>query len=281
MRLVEVAAKDPSRDLFGFALDSPLRRPEDKEAIEPQFELETQLEFWNQTLAAKPISEDDLHFEELPVSLSPDADKTLDETASQEPVAESPTGKDIKELLDQESVKDCSETAISSSAMKRGRRKRKDVVLKTALRKCRKFLQQRMVAMTGFVCSKKPKADDPLVPSLAKLRGEMPQAPESMKIDLFMGALLYPQDAKRNVDRFCRAGDDREDVMELIQNVHDVLYKYSHEKLSYFCSVPELAFLFEHYYRSGEAHKETDKGFLSAVEVIHRDCRKTLKEALC
>jgi hypothetical protein len=280
MNLLEVAAKDPSRDLFGFALDSPLRRAEEQD-YEPEFEMQTQLDFWNKTLAAKPISDEDLRGEAQPISFSPESDRTMEETESVPAQPESPVAKDIKELLDQESLKDSSDTAISSSAMKRGRRKRKDVVLKTALRKCRKFLQQRLVALTGFVCSKKPKTEDPLVPCLEQLRGEMPQAPESLKIDLFMGALLYPQDTKRNVDRFCRADDDREDLMELIQNVHDVLYKYSHEKLSYFCSVPELAFLFEHYYRSGEAHKESDKGFLSAVEVIHRDCRKTLKEALC
>lgn len=197
----------------------------------------------------------------------------------------SPGFSDIKSLLDQDFGKEEPKTddsaAKSSTCMKRGTRKRKDVVLKTALRKCRKYLQLRLVALTGFVCSKKLKNNDPLVPALLKLVEEMPEAPQEFKMLFYMAALLYPSDAKRNVDKFSSTPREKTRMLNLIQNVHDVLYKYSHEKLKYFCSVPELAFLFEHYYLHGDAQEDPDAGFQQALKVIHADCKKTLEKANC
>ena len=77
----------------------------------------------------------------------------------------------------------------------------------------------------------------------------------------YLSALLYPQDTKRNLKKFV-AHINKETDLEvtesilstLVNKVHDVLYKYSHEKLEYFCSVPALAHLFSFYYRHcGEA----------------------------
>ena len=133
----------------------------------------------------------------------------------------SPGFSDIKSLLDQDFNKE-SETEESAASptkencMKRGSRKRKDVVLKTALRKCRKFLQQRLVSLTGFVCSKKVKENDPLIPALEKLLEEMPQAPHQLKVLFYMAALLYPTDAKRNVDKFCSTQKEKAEMLKLI-----------------------------------------------------------------
>ena len=265
----------------------------DQMKIESDFEMQTSLAFWNQTLRTNPIQEEDLHCSILPPTFesSMDFDKpTTNQDSSEEAATitnSSPGFSEIKSLLDQDFSKESEteeESATSKSGnalMKRGSRKRKDVVLKTALRKCRKYLQQRLVSLTGFVCSKKVKENDPLLPALDKLLEEMPQAPEKLKILFFMAALLYPTDAKRNVDKFISSPKEKASTLKLIQNVHDVLYKYSHEKLKYFCSVPELAFLFEHYYHHGDAQEDTDPGFQQALKVIHADCKKTLKDAKC
>ena len=134
-------------------------------------------------------------------------------------------------------------------------RKRKDVALKTALRRCRRFLQQRMQALTGFVCSKKPKSNDPLFSAVLKYYQEFERTPEEMMLMFYLAALLHPQDTKRNISKFVAHMNQsptmtvtNDYLLKLVNKVHDVLYKYSHEKLEYFCSIPALAFLFNHYY---------------------------------
>jgi len=154
--------------------------------VESDFEMETSLAFWNQTLSAIPLQENELHCSLVPKSFEMTSELEKDETTCVESSEDaetknmsSPGFSDIKSLLDQDfnKVSVTEESAVSktsTSCMKRGSRKRKDVVLKTVLRKCRKYLQQRLVSLTGFVCSKKIKEDDPLLPSLEKLLEEMP-----------------------------------------------------------------------------------------------------------
>lgn len=79
---------------------------------------------------------------------------------------------------------------------------------------------------------------------------EFPAFNQNLKVMLFLGALTYPSDSKWNVDGFTDVIKDTKRTTEQIQKVHDCLYKYSHQKLDYFCSTPELAFLYLHFYEN-------------------------------
>ena len=64
-----------------------------------------------------------------------------------------------------------------------------------------------------------------------------------------------------------------EEMTHLVQKVHDTLYKYSHERLEYFCQTPALAFLFEHFYSHGAAVEKGDAAFNNALEKVHNLCK--------
>ena len=46
-----------------------------------------------------------------------------------------------------------------------------------------------------------------------------------------------------------------------IKKVHEVLYKYSHEKMEYFLKVPELALLFKFYCDSDPTEDVSDERY--------------------
>lgn len=158
-------------------------------------------------------------------------------------------------------------------------KKRKDVILKTVLRKARKFFQVELTKLTGFICSKKEKKDDPLVPSLQQLLAELPTAHPKMELLFFLGCLVYPQDTKRNVEKFISSEESTQEkssnYLSLIQKIHDILYKYSHEKLESFCKVPALAHLFCHYYETSS--DKTDPNYSEGYDYVHDQCQKTLR----
>ena len=153
-------------------------------------------------------------------------------------------------------------------------KKRKDVILKTVLRKARKFFQVELTKLTGFICSKKEKKDDPLVPSLQRLVAELPTAHPKMELLFFLGCLVYPQDTKRNVEKFVPSQDPSShhtsNYLTLIQKIHDILYKYSHEKLESFCKVPALAHLFVHYYETSS--DKTDDNYSEGYDYVYDQC---------
>lgn len=69
----------------------------------------------------------------------------------------------------------------------------------------------------------------------------------------------------------------RKVIRAKIQKVHDVLYKYSHEKMDYFLSMPELCYVFCLFYNTKELGKEIDDEFYrEGVVEIYDKCKKTL-----
>jgi hypothetical protein len=253
----------------------------------PRFEAETTLNFLNKTLGVKPIEDSDLKVQLVPLCF--DLNATLDSTVSEDDSSfsipnESPGFNEIKSLLtDTETTKTFEESDSNKKPQSLPfalSKKRKDVLLKTVLRKCRKFLQQSINQHTGFVCSKKAKSDDPLYECLQKFSSdtkEFEPTHQSMDILFYLGALLYPQDTKRNVMKF-GGGLSKKQRLDLIQKVHDVLYKYSHEKLDYFCNVPALAFLFKHYYENVANGDKDDAEYFEAMRHVIGECNKTLKK---
>lgn len=92
-------------------------------------------------------------------------------------------------------------------------------MLKTALRRCRKYYQTQLYEKTKFVCSKKEKVDDPFIPALHSFMEEFSYFNQNLKVMLFLGALTYPSDSKRNVEGFlvdAGAGKDTKRVSDQI-----------------------------------------------------------------
>jgi len=82
---------------------------------------------------------------------------------------------------------------------------------------------------------------------------------------------------KRNLDNFVTKESDSEATLNLVNKVHNVLYKYSHQRLNYFCKVPELAYIFKYFYANGAQGEKQDIAYSEALEFINNDCSETLE----
>lgn len=68
----------------------------------------------------------------------------------------------------------------------------------------------------------------------------------------------------------------RKELRAKINKVHDVLYKYSHEKLDKFLQVYELAYIFI-YYEKSTVSDQLDDNSLSSMSILREKCLKTLE----
>mmetsp|Transcript_3718 Transcript_3718/g.4330 ORF Transcript_3718/g.4330 Transcript_3718/m.4330 type:complete len:200 (+) Transcript_3718:240-839(+) len=160
--------------------------------------------------------------------------------------------------------------------------KRKDVILKTILRKCRRVLQDEFNEKTGYFANRKMQGHQFLKDCIQKFHDSLPNKPESLNLLFYLGAMLYPQEMSRGVDCFFEC-DKNERVKKRkffrakIQKVHDVLYRYSHEKMDYFVNVEELSYLYSIFYKRTVAHNNEDMYYMNGVTEIFERCKDTLK----
>lgn len=85
----------------------------------------------------------------------------------------------------------------------------------------------------------------------------------------------------KNIDTFFEAEKDqrikkRKELRAKINKVHDVLYKYSHEKLEKFLQVKELAFIFL-YFEKSTISDQLDDNSLNSMKTLREKCLKTLE----
>lgn len=95
-----------------------------------------------------------------------------------------------------------------------------------------------------------------------------------------LGCVLYPQDMSKGVDQFFESEKTervkrRKVLRAKIKKVHDVLYKYSHEKMEFFLSVPELSFIFS-YFHEQSPQDSSDEAYVCALQQIMEKCRASL-----
>lgn len=162
--------------------------------------------------------------------------------------------------------------------------KRKDVILKTILRKCRRILQDDFNELTGYFSNRKMQGHQFLKDCIQKYHDSLTDKPMCLDLLFYLGAILYPQEMSRGVDCFFDS-DKKERVKQRkfyrakIQKVHDVLYRYSHEKMDYFVNVPELSYLYTIFYKKGNAHEEEDQYYMNGATEIFERCKETLELA--
>ena len=160
--------------------------------------------------------------------------------------------------------------------------KRKDVIFKTILRKCRRELQDQFNEMTQYFPNRKLQGHQFLKDCMVKFHDSIKDKPEHLDLLFYIGAVLYPQEMSRGVDCFFEC--DRKDRVKQrkvyrakIQKVHDVLYRYSHEKMDYFVNVPELSYLFSIFYKKETLNGLNDHSYTNGATEIFERCKRTLK----
>lgn len=159
--------------------------------------------------------------------------------------------------------------------------KRKDVILKTILRRCRRIFQDEFNELTGYFDNRKMQGHQFLKDSVMKYYHSIPSKPEQLDLVFYLGAMLYPQEMCRGVDCFFEC-DKKERVKQRklyrakIQKVHDVLYRYSHERMDYFVKVPELSYLYVLFYKKETESNVDDQYYLNGATEIYERCKETL-----
>lgn len=162
--------------------------------------------------------------------------------------------------------------------------KRKDVILKTILRKCRRILQDEFNNLTDYFQNRKLQGHQFLKECVLKYFNFLNDKPEQLDLVFYIGAMLYPQEMSRGVDCFFDC-DKKERVKQRkiyrakIQKVHDVLYRYSHEKMDYFVKVPELSYLYVVFYKKESLNDIEDHSYINGAQEIFERCKKTLESA--
>lgn len=102
--------------------------------------------------------------------------------------------------------------------------------------------------------------------------------------NFYLAALLYPQDLKRNMANFLEEHhwDDMEEAIRkhlaIVDKIHDTLYKYSYDKLAFFTSRKEVAFLFCYYYEKGAGSDKEKEKFKQEFELIRQKCMDSLNQ---
>jgi hypothetical protein len=162
--------------------------------------------------------------------------------------------------------------------------KRKDVILKTILRKCRRVLQDEFNELTGYLTNRKVQGHQFLRDCIQKYHDSIVNRPVNLDFLFYLGAMLYPQEMSRGVDCFIEC-DKSERVKQRkcqrakIQKVHDALYRYSHEKMDFFVRIPELSYLFVTFYVKENSHENEDQCYMNGATEIFERCKDTLRKS--
>mmetsp|Transcript_7641 Transcript_7641/g.7190 ORF Transcript_7641/g.7190 Transcript_7641/m.7190 type:complete len:119 (-) Transcript_7641:93-449(-) len=115
---------------------------------------------------------------------------------------------------------------------------------------------------------------------MEKFNKEFLKLPGTFEQNFYLACLLYPQDLTRNIDLFIKMKKGQKNKKakwkDAASRVHETLYKYSHDKLDYFTSLPEIAFLFCYFYDKGAGAEKQDPKFAEEYEIIRSKCMDTL-----
>lgn len=103
-----------------------------------------------------------------------------------------------------------------------------------------------------------------------------------------MGALLYPQEMIKRIESFVYPNGIKnftpkkvvkrkvDTHKQQVEKLHSILYKFTHEKLEKFISVPELAAIFLNYIEQSDDKEEQDEDFKRHMKDLTKRCRKSI-----
>ena len=147
--------------------------------------------------------------------------------------------------------------------------RRKDVIIKTLLRKCRKFFLKDFNAKTNYLKTAKRKFGSSVYKTLIELYLNRVFANnQSEDLLMFMAAFLYPQDMEDSIESFVSSTYDYSSIKALLVQIHEILYKYSHQKFSGFSQNPEFKILFIKFDEMGSEVHKIDNEYAAGFEII-------------
>lgn len=177
---------------------------------------------------------------------------------------------DIDVLSETESTHDSKELKPKNkkkrSRLGAPRRRRKDIVFKSLLRRCRKHYQNEFNKFCSYSKVKKRRQDSFFFEQVINFIKVKYAYHQSDNLVFFMAALINSKDMIKSARYFLREDESLEELIAEINKVHDILYKFTHEKMHSFFEYTELRFLFTHYV--GDQKQNIPKGFNQQLETM-------------
>ena len=176
------------------------------------------------------------------------------------------------------------------SRSKSSTRPRRDVTYKTILRKCRKYYQTKFNKVTNFLKRKKKEPCSFYKASILKFIDSWFEFKTNLNVSFHLGCLLYPAEMTRGIESFVypdgvKAFTPKKVVKRKIEThkqqvdkLHSILYKFTHEKLDKFISIPELAAIFINFIENGAGDDVNKAEFKSEYESLMKRWQKTLSK---
>lgn len=207
-------------------------------------------------------------------SLSIDEDSPLSRPATAYTINESSLEIDVTSNrhilnLQPENIKSSLKTPTQNRSRTRLFSRRKDVIIKTLLRKCRKFFLKDFNIKTNYLKSSKRKFGSSVYKTLLDdYITKVFKIPCNEKLLLFMGVFLYQTDLEENLDLFVSPNYTPKDIKQLIVSVHNILYKYSHQKFDNFSKNEEFKFVFTYFDEVGTDEIKQDHEYALGLDLI-------------
>jgi hypothetical protein len=156
--------------------------------------------------------------------------------------------------------------------------RRKDVIIKTLLRKCRKFLTQDFNTATNYAKQKRRLSSSIFADLLGNYLTSVVKVQATDSLVAFLGALLYQQDMDNNMDSFSSPNLTPATIQETSDKIHEILYKYSHQKFKVFTKYSDFVPLFMHFYNHGTDSLRNDPEYDAGLEIINDQLHSSLQE---
>lgn len=176
----------------------------------------------------------------------------------------------VKSVSDFQDVSE--ETGRQSTKKEKLFSKRKDVIIKTLLRKSKKFFLKDFNSKTSYLRTAKRKFGSSVYrSSLESYITKVLQIPLSEHMLVFLGVFLYQKDLEDNLDLFVGPNYSPLDIKSLATTVHEILYKYSHKKFHNFSKNKEFKFLFTYFEKFGMDELNSDalaEEYVRGLEII-------------
>jgi hypothetical protein len=159
--------------------------------------------------------------------------------------------------------------------------KRKDVIIKTLLRKCRKFFVKDFNTSTDYKKLKRRQGNqvykDLITTYLTNLLGES----VNDSLIAFFGAFVYKADFDANMDSFYSGCPNltQDEIQTQAEKIHEILYSYSHQKFRTFKDNLNFMPIFMHFYKNGSETLKKDPESRAGLEIIHDQLLSSLQES--
>ena len=156
--------------------------------------------------------------------------------------------------------------------------RRKDVIIKTLLRKCRKFYIKDFNSKMNYMKQKRKQTNKIYVTLLRNYLNSVLNVNNDDKVAVFLGAYLYQQDLEENMDLICSPNLLSAEVKDTSDKIYEILYKYSHHKFRVFAKNSEFLPIFMHFYNHGSDALRNDPEYQAGLEIIKDQIQSSLQD---